>query len=154
MDSLRSNNPKEYWKLINSCKGKDKTAIKLETFHDFFKDLNKGEENGNVDFDFNVNDGVNAFINSRIGKDEIEKAIKHLKNNKAAGDDAIINEYIKHSSDKMIQLYIKVFNLIFDSGKIPDIWLTGNIIPIYKNKGSQTDPRMHVLADIKDVKYI
>ena len=31
-------------------------------------------------------------MNSRIGKDEIEKAIRNLKNNKAAGDDAIINE--------------------------------------------------------------
>ena len=41
----------------------------------------------------------------------------------------------------MILLYTKIFNLIFDSGKIPDMWLTGNIIPIYKNKGSQTDPK-------------
>ena len=44
--------------------------------------------------DFNVNDGANLFINAKIEKDEEEKAIRNLKNNKASGDDAVINEYI------------------------------------------------------------
>ena len=55
IDRLRSNNPKEYWKLINSNKGKTKTSIKLENLYDFFNDLNKGDENENNDFDFSVN---------------------------------------------------------------------------------------------------
>ena len=141
IDNLRSNNPKDYWKLLNSCKKKTKTSISLETLHDFFKDLNKGDENVENEIDLNLNAETNELINSRIERDEIEKAIKKLKNNKAGGEDAVMNEYIKHSSNKMIELYIQLFNIIFDSGKIPDIWLTGNIIPIYKNKGSQTDPK-------------
>ena len=47
------------------------------------------------------------------------KAIKNLKNNKASGEDLIINEYLKHSAPKMIQLYVKIFNAVFDSGKLP-----------------------------------
>ena len=44
--------------------------------------------------------------------DEIEKATKELKNNKAGVEDAIINEYIKHLSNKMIELSFQLFNII------------------------------------------
>ena len=59
---------------------------------------------------------------------------KKLKNNKAGGEDAIINEYIKTTSSQFIEIYEKLFNLIFDTGFIPESWVVGNIIPIYKNK--------------------
>ena len=45
------------------------------------------------------------------------------------------NEYIKSSSSVLIQVYVKLFNLILDSGNIPDSWLIGTIKPIFKNKG-------------------
>ena len=61
------------------------------------------------------------------------------KNNKACGDDLVINEYIKSTTEKFIELYEKLFNLIFQSGVIPDSWLNGNMKPIYKNKGCKTD---------------
>ena len=44
---------------------------------------------------FNTYIYVNEIINGHITIDEIEKAIKRLKNNKASSDDDIINEYIK-----------------------------------------------------------
>ena len=34
---------------------------------------------------------------------------------------------------------LKLFNKVLDTGEIPDDWLTGMIIPIYKNKGSKED---------------
>jgi hypothetical protein len=37
-----------------------------------------------------------------------------LKNNKAGSEDAIINEYIKTTSNQFIEIYEKLFNLIFD----------------------------------------
>lgn len=39
----------------------------------------------------------------------------------------------------MLPLYIKLFNKVLDTGEIPEDWLTGMIIPIYKNKGSKDD---------------
>ena len=44
-----------------------------------------------------------------------------LKNNKAAGNDSIINEYIKSTAHIMLPIYTNLFNLIFDTGIIPEI---------------------------------
>ena len=40
----------------------------------------------------------------------------------------------------MLRLYTKIFNLVLDSGRIPEKWTGGFIIPIYKQKGSINDP--------------
>ena len=53
--------------------------------------------------------GQNYNLNLYIQKDEIIKCIKKLKNNKAGGEDAIINEYIKQlqtSSLKFTKNYL------------------------------------------------
>ena len=51
------------------------------------------------------------------------------------------NELIKSTSDVFLSLYVDLVNLIFNSGKIPDTWLAGNIVPVYKNKGTKIDPK-------------
>jgi hypothetical protein len=73
--------------------------------------------------------------------DEIKSAIKNLKNNKASGEDLIANEYLKHSFEVMSDIYVKLFNLIFDKGLIPEQWLYGDSILIFKNKGDKCDPK-------------
>ena len=40
-------------------------------------------------------------------------------------------------------IYIKLFNIIFYSGKIPENWNIGIMIPIFKNKGSMSDPESY-----------
>jgi hypothetical protein len=54
---------------------------------------------------------------------------------------AIINKYIKTTSNQFIEIYEKLFNLIFDTGFIPESWVAGNIILIYKNIGDSNDPK-------------
>ena len=57
------------------------------------------------------------------------------------GDDQVKNEYIKSTIHLLLPLYEKLFNIIFSSGIVPNSWLEGNVKPIYKNKGSEKDPR-------------
>ena len=38
-------------------------------------------------------------------------------------------------------LYHSLFNKIFDTGCIPESWLIGSIVPIFKNKGDKNDPQ-------------
>ena len=64
-------------------------------------------------------------------------AIKSLKNNKSHGIDNILNEHLKTSTSQMLPIYVTLFNMIFDSGIIPESWAYGEILPIYKNKGEK-----------------
>ena len=85
-------------------------------------------------------DDDNEILNSPITDCEISKCIKSLKNNKACGNDDIINEYIKSTAHIMMPLYNSFFNLIFETGILPETWLEGIIKPIYKNKGDPLQP--------------
>jgi hypothetical protein len=40
----------------------------------------------------------------------------------------------------LISIYCKLFDIVFDTGIIPESWLTGIIRPVYKNKGKVNDP--------------
>jgi hypothetical protein len=91
---------------------------------------------------------LNIEINGHIKNEEILHCVKHLKNEKACGDDIINNEYIKSSIDVFLLVYLKLFNCIFGSGIIPESWLTGNVKPIYKNKGNHLDPKNFRLITI------
>ena len=81
-------------------------------------------------------------MNSPITDGEILKCIKSLKYNKACGNDEIINEYIKTTSNMFMPLYNFFFNLILETGILPDTksWLEGMIKPIYKHKDNPPQP--------------
>ena len=85
------------------------------------------------------NGSINDLLNQPFTKDEIIHCISKLKNNKACGDDQILNEFLKTTSDLFINVYVKLFNLILDSGIVPQSWLSGFIIPLYKNKGDRCE---------------
>ena len=40
----------------------------------------------------------------------------------------------------MIVLYVEFFNIVFDTGFLPDSWLEGVINPIFKRKGDPLKP--------------
>jgi hypothetical protein len=71
----------------------------------------------------------------------ILKCIKKLKNNKACGEDLVIHDYIKSTTNTFIDIYEQLFNIIFETGIVPDNWLMGYIKLIYKNKGDKMDPK-------------
>ena len=68
-------------------------------------------------------------------------SINKLNNGKASRpSDKILNEYIKSTKDILLPIYTKLFNHILDSGKIPEKWLSGYIIPIFKIKDNSLYP--------------
>ncbi len=133
------NDPKLFWKMIGDRKRKQ-GDISLDEFRTHFENLNAcTDDNDNIpdthvdcDFDKDVAEDV---LNSPITEDEIRRSISNLKNNKACGNDLILNEYIKASKDVLLPLWMKLFNNVLDSGKIPEDWQIGTIVPIYKGKG-------------------
>ena len=60
-----------------------------------------------------------------ITEQEIRQAVKKLKNEKSPFVDKIRNETIRASLNSLMPVYIKLFNLILQSGKMPDTWCQG-----------------------------
>lgn len=141
LKNLKTSNTKEYWNIINTRQPRKNSGVPIDTFYDFFKTLNASNDEDDIPLILPDDDELNEIINDKITENEILKCIKNLKNSKSPGDDLIINEYIKSTSQLLMPIYVKLFNIIFDTGTIPETWLTGNIIPFYKNKGEKNDPQ-------------
>ncbi|MCG8093283.1 MAG: reverse transcriptase family protein, partial [Candidatus Thiodiazotropha endolucinida] len=129
--------------IINSVDKRSSQMPPLEDLHKFFKKLNS-EENNQTSSTFE-NQGenlreINEEINRQISHDEILAAIKNLKNNKSPGPDNVLNEHLKSTIDLFLPIYGHLFNLILDSGIVPESWALGDILPIYKNKGCMNLP--------------
>uniref|UniRef100_A0A0N7ZBB2 Reverse transcriptase domain-containing protein n=1 Tax=Scylla olivacea TaxID=85551 RepID=A0A0N7ZBB2_SCYOL len=140
----RNKDPKTYWKILKENDGnKSKTTLTLADFHQHFKNLS--EEISESDKHLSelesatIESGEEETLNEPITEHEVLKAIRKLKNDKAPGYDDIVNEYIK-STKNMLNLYVKFFNRILDTGYLPKEWLIGVIVPLYKNKGDVDDP--------------
>ena len=141
LKNLKNAKPKEYWKIINSIDKNDQFSPALKDLYSYFKDLNAQQyEDEPQTNDNHECSTINEEINTQITETEIYIAIKNLKNNKSSGPDRILNEHIKYTADLMMPVYIQLFNLIFDTGLIPETWTLGNILPFYKNKGDKNKP--------------
>ena len=138
---LNKHKPKEFWKIINNLEKKSEDAsLPINQFYEYFKELNAlPDTHENIEPNINIHDN-DEIINSPITREEITKCAKQLKNNKAFGNDNILNEHIKTTLALMLPIYEKLFNLVFDSGSIPCSWVEGVIRPIYKRSGDKHNP--------------
>ena len=143
--SININDPRKYYQILNQAvKQKTPNDLPIDEFEEHFKNLNTTEQE-NLNETENVLNATNSELdftedlNRPVTEAELEKALKSLKNNKATGPDKIMNEEIKGTFREMKDVYLKLFNLIFDSGCYPVAWAEGLIIPIYKKKGSRND---------------
>ena len=148
--NLRSQNPKEHWSYHNGKKQNPEIPLNIEDIKTHFANLSaKNVDQSDKDLDIELHllntsfvesDFSNSFLNQNFTIEEISKVMKTLKSVKAAGSDSIINEVIIHSFDKLKHFWCYLFNRILDSGILPEEWLMGTIVPIYKNKGDKHDP--------------
>ena len=81
----------------------------------------------------------NQILNNTITAEEVALAVKSLKNNNACGSDGITNEMLKIACVVNINVFVKLFNLIFKSGVYPSFWRENFIKPIFKG-GCFNDP--------------
>ncbi|XP_062608016.1 uncharacterized protein LOC134269832, partial [Saccostrea cucullata] len=143
---LRTTNTKAYWKILNSTNKESKSAVNIGEVFKYLKSIN--ECNNVADDDaFDLSDrepesgeSSNDILNGEISESEIIEAVNKLKNGKASGIDCIVNEHISSTLYTFLPVYKMFFNIIFDSGLVPDEWLVGIVKPIYKNKGDPTTP--------------
>ena len=77
-------------------------------------------------------DNVVDELNDVITVDEVKFAISNLKLGKSAGPDQLINELYVHSGEALVIHITTLLNIIFSTGKFPEIWRDGLILPIHK----------------------
>ena len=141
--TLKSNNPKDYWKLFSRRKT-EKVSVSLEELSNHFKNLaneNIIEHQQEIPVIDTAVEAMNTeTLNNAITEREIMKCIEKLKNGKSPGIDGVLNEFLKVSKHKMIKVYVILFNKVLNDGEIPEEWTKGLIIPLYKNKGDKSNP--------------
>ena len=142
LKSLKTNNSHEYWKIINKCDSSKRTPpnIELHTFAKHFQKLSAVDNVDSFDLGLIMSDNCNDWINMPFSRTEIMDCIKRLRNHKASGIDNIHNEFLKACPPTMVTIFVELFNVVLDSGIIPPDWTVGLIMPLYKNKGSPSDP--------------
>lgn len=88
--------------LLNKGCDKSKNVVQkvaLDVFFNHFKELNNVVNEVDVELPDNIPE-YNYVINSDISEREVNDAIRSLKNNKACGNDSILNEFLKNASGK------------------------------------------------------
>ena len=140
LKNMKSSNPREFWKILNSSNPKNECKAPLNDLYNYFKDVNDCQHTTICDETHYNLEGENMEINLPINEQEIRAAIKQLNNNKSAGIDNVKNEHIISTAPQMIPIYTKLFNIIFETALIPECWTAGVIKPIFK-KGDPTLPQ-------------
>ena len=71
----------------------------------------------------------------RIEKEEIRKALKCMKQGKAAGPSGIVVEMMTAGGDLSEDWMTDLINCIITEGRIPTDWTKSTLVPLYKGKG-------------------
>jgi hypothetical protein len=102
----------------------------------FEEHLNEGSESEQPTRPVDLrDDGVDIDLPSR---EEIEGALKYLKNNKAAGADSIAAELLKNGGPYLVDALHAVIQQAWNSETLLRSWTEGVLCPVYK-KGDKLD---------------
>ena len=141
--SLSRLNPKKFWKTVR--KKSNRVTANCD-FFSHFKNLADtdsilGEVEEELVSDWESSDNLthNHLLDDSLTMRELDDAIKKLKSGKCPGIDSILNEFIKYGGNSLKKTILKLFNSILNTGCFPEIWATGEIIPLHK-KGDKNDP--------------
>jgi len=69
-----------------------------------------------------------------IKRDEILKALRMMKKDKAAGPTGIVSEMFMADQDCSMEWLTSLCNLMVAQGTIPDDWKSSILLPVFKGK--------------------
>ena len=150
--NMKTKKPREYWSKINqdNISRQNEIDIPCETLLTYFQNMNSvtsqmlNHQNSQSPYQTLPRGYNNEWnpdgINNPITSEEVKRSLKSLKQHKACGTDQIINEFLQATQNKMLSIYVNLFNCVLFSGTIPEDWTVGIINPIFKRKGDKMKP--------------
>ena len=63
---------------------------------------------------------VDPLFNDHVTTDEMLKLVRTLRNNKSSSNDQVLNEFFKYSPPKVIDMMVRLFNVLLDTGIFPE----------------------------------
>ncbi|XP_033758847.1 uncharacterized protein LOC117341115 [Pecten maximus] len=147
LDEAAEIDQKLFWRIVRKRTNKPATACNelafrgttkrdpkgiadlfAEFYAELYSDTSSTAENNDTDFPpITVDELDNPFT-----FEEVNRAIRSLSLNKAAGVDGIRNEHIRYGGKQLIDSLVYLFNRIRITSVIPKTWKKGLIIPIHK----------------------
>ena len=70
--------------------------------------------------------------------------VGNLKNGKDPGGNEITGKMIKGIGDKVVDVILRVCNISFESGIVPEDWRSAVIISLYKGKGERAECKNYI----------
>ena len=124
---------KEVWEHVNKGR-KSRTqiasTITKEEWRMHFMELLDGKENQiGAKECLKINTGLNQ---KEVTKEEIEKQIRKLKKEKAAGEDEVKNEAWLYAEEPVKGKLLNIIQRVYRGEGFPRRWRIGNICPIFK----------------------
>ena len=80
----------------------------------------KSEEHFNDEYIKSLKRESNEDLDKEITEKEVQWLIILFRNNKTCGFDKTFNEYLKYGTENIINLIVKIFNVILLKGIFPD----------------------------------
>ena len=138
LTSLRSKDPKAYWKLLKEGFNSSKVGnIKMEDWFSYFSQLFDGEMSPmSKNYDLQSIEELDKDFSIQ----ELREAIFYtIKYHKASGSDGIANEILKWGMEWLQNILLTLFNQLYRKEIYPDTWNQVLLVPVFKD-GSLNDP--------------
>jgi hypothetical protein len=153
LEAMNKTDPRGYMDLVRSLKQgrfdkpapSDTAAVPPDVWFDHFRSLLgkvHAPHQSDIDKDNFIKDNIDQLsteLDSRFTYDDIRKAIKLLKNNKATGFDMICNEMLKHAGPAMEAALLLLFNTMLTHNLYPQQFKQDICQPLFKC-GLKSDP--------------
>lgn len=131
---------KEITKLETTADGKvitNRIDI-LKTIENFYANLYSNKEHRKI------TENVPQIMNQGseemppITREEMQKSLSEMKNNKSPGEDDVVIEAVKGSEEELLRAITNLFNKCLEEAKTPSMW-NNAIITIMHKKGNIVD---------------
>lgn len=128
------NNSKEWWNIFKEIKQvntPERPDISAWDFKQYFCELLNPPQISN-DIIYAPMYYSNEDLDCPITPTEIKNVLAKSKYNKAPGEDRVSYEFLKNATECFIEELTKSYNVIFESAKLDEKFITSIIFPIFK----------------------